>query len=357
MRTFHLFGMSISPWIVVPLFYGAWILIGWMLKKFVFAWLHRFSSRTSSRIDDILLRAADVPVLLMIFVWGGAALLQFILPEAREELTRPVLIGSKIITILAVVWFVDSLLSNVIDAYAHRVEILQVSQAYTGVLVHVLAFGIGALVLLDSLGISITPIIASLGIGSLAVALALQPTLENVFAGFQILTDQPLRPGQFVKLESGEEGYVERIGWRTTWIRQLANNMVVIPNKQLVNTRLTNFYYPTKELAVLVELGVHYTSDLDKVERVTIEVGEEVLKRTPGAISDFKPFIRYHTLAASSINFSVILRAQEFVDNYLIRHEFIKALCKRYAQENIVVPYPITAINTSQEQARLIPGH
>jgi small-conductance mechanosensitive channel len=197
--------------------------------------------------------------------------------------------------------------------------------------------------------VSITPILASLGVGSLAIALALQPTLENFFAGIQLIIDKPIQVGQFVKLESGEEGYVHKIGWRSTWVRMLANNMVIMANKHLVNSKITNYYYPDKELAVLVQVGVHYGSDLEKVEKITIEVAKQTLQDVAGGVKEFNPFIRYHTFDNSSINFSVIMRAHEFVDNYLIKHEFIKRLQKRYAQENIVIPFPIVAVNYEQE--------
>ncbi len=203
---------------------------------------------------------------------------------------------------------------------------------------------------MDSFGVSITPVLASLGVGSLAVALALQPTLENLFSGIQLVMDKPIKVGHFVKLESGEEGYVYKIGWRSTWVRMLPNNVVVIPNKVIVDAKVINYYYPQKELAVLVQVGVHYDSDLEQVERVTIEVGKETLKEVEGGVEDFDPFIRYHTFDNFSINFSVILRAKEFVDNYLIKHEFIKRLHKRYAKEGITIPYPINAINYSQEK-------
>ncbi|MBU1148046.1 MAG: mechanosensitive ion channel family protein, partial [Candidatus Omnitrophica bacterium] len=139
--------------------------------------------------------------------------------------------------------------------------------------------------------------------------------------------------------------------WRTTWVRMLPNNVVVIPNKVLVSSKILNYYYPQKELAVLVQVGVHYDSDLKHVEKVTCEVAKEVMKKVQGGVPEFDPFIRYHTFADFSINFTVILRAKEFVDNYLIKHEFIKRLHERYAKEGINIPYPIRAINYAQEKA------
>lgn len=130
----------------------------------------------------------------------------------------------------------------------------------------------------------------------------------------------------------------------------LPNNVVVIPNKVIVNSKVIHYYYPQKELAVLVQAGVHYESDLEHVERVTIEVGKETMKEVTGWVEDFASFIRYHTFADFSINFSIILRGKEFVDNYMIKHEFIKRLHKRYAQEGINISYPVRAINYTQEK-------
>jgi small-conductance mechanosensitive channel len=245
--------------------------------------------------------------------------------------------------------FMDKLLNNLIQTYSHKVEILKTSGGVARTIARIIVIGLGLLILLDSFGVSITPLLASLGIGSLAVALALQPTLENFFSGIQIVIDKPIKVGQFVKLDSGEEGYVDRVGWRSTWVRMLPNNVVVIPNKALVNSKLVNYYYPQKELAVLVQVGVHYDSDLKRVEKVTCEVGKEVMKEVKGAVPEFDPFIRYHTFNDFSIDFTVILRAKEFVDNYLIKHEFIKRLHERFNKEGIIIPYPIKALNYEQE--------
>src|SRR4030066_1678293 len=114
-------------------------------------------------------------------------------------------------------------------------------------------------------------------------------------------------------LESGQEGYVTLIGWRNTRIRMLPNNMVIVPNAKLVKIQITNFYLPETEMAVLVQVGVSYQSDLEKVEKVTIEVAKEVLQEVEGGVKEFDPFIRYHTFRRFSIHFRVILRAKEYV--------------------------------------------
>ena len=169
----------------------------------------------------------------------------------------------------------------------------------------------GALIILNGLGISIAPILATLGVGGLAVALALKDTLSNFFAGFHIVATKQIRVGDYLKLDSGEEGYVHDISWRTTVIRTLAGNLVLVPNAKLTEMIVTNYTLQERGMAVTVGMGVHYTSDLAKVERVACEVAAEVMREVPGGVPDFVPFIRYHTFGESGINFSVILRVED----------------------------------------------
>jgi small-conductance mechanosensitive channel len=211
-------------------------------------------------------------------------------------------------------------------------------------IVYVAVIVVGGLTILNGIGVAITPMLTALGVGGLAVALALQDTLANLFAGFYITVARQIRVGHYLKLDSGEEGYLVDIGWRSARIRMLPNNLVLVPNAKLAQAIVTNFDLPEKEMAVLVEVGVDYDSDLRHVERVTVEVAREVLSTTPGGVGTFEPFIRYHTFGDSSVNFTVILRAREFVDQYVIKHEFVKRLHERYAAEHITIPFPIRTI-------------
>ncbi len=337
--------MNISSSIYMPVVYFFWVTVLLILKKIFFKRLHAFAEKTKTKFDDIFVKAADLPLSLLIFVSGVFVLDNFFEFGTGSGLLQFVDVAFKITAVIAVVLFTDRLFKGVIDNYSKKVPVLRDSSGVARVIVRVVVIGLGVLILLDNIGISITPILASLGIGSLAVALALQPTLENFFSGIQIVIDKPVTIGQFIKLESGEEGYVEKIGWRSTWVRMLANNVVVIPNKALASARLLNYYYPQKEMSVLVQVGVHYDSDLEYVEKVTIAAAEEVLKTVEGGVSEFKPFIRYHTFNDFSIDFTVILRVKEFVDGYLIKHEFIKRLHKRYKEEGIIIPFPINTLD------------
>lgn len=203
---------------------------------------------------------------------------------------------------------------------------------------------LGLLVILNGLGLSITPMLTALGVGGLAVALALQEPLANFFAGLFLTLAGQIRLGDYIRLESGQEGYVVDFSWRSTRLRMLANNLVVVPNSKLAQAILVNHHLPSQELAVLVEVGVDYASNLEQVERIVTEEGRRVMVEVSGGVPEFEPFIRYHTFGDSSVNFTVILRAREFVDQYLIKHEFIKRLHARFEREGIVIPFPIRTI-------------
>jgi small-conductance mechanosensitive channel len=218
----------------------------------------------------------------------------------------------------------------------------------------VVVLAIGFLVVLQTLGISIAPLLTALGVGGLAVALALQDTLANLFAGIHILASKTVQPGDYIRLSSGEEGYVEDINWRQTTVSDLSNNLIVIPNGQLAKTNMTNFMRPEQQLTITVQVGVAYDSDLEQVERVTAEVVAEVMREITGAVPEHEPAVRFHTFGDSRIGFTVILGVGEFSDQYRIKHEFIKRLHQRYRAEGIRIPAPTRTV-ALQQGAVVIP--
>lgn len=323
------------------------VLLGYLLRNMVFKRFLRLASKTKTDIDDIIITATRGPFIiwcLMLGIYLGL--------EVSSLPARWVDLGGKALFVLgsiSVMIALSHITTKLIVSRSRAIESALPVTSLTQNISRIVIFGLGLLLVLNNLGIAITPILATLGIGGLAVALALQDSLSNLFAGFHIVAARQLKIGDYIKLETGEEGYVSDITWRSTKIRMLANNVILVPNAKLTQVITTNYYLPEKEMAVLVDLGVHYKSDLDKVEKITCEVAKQVMEEVSGGIPGFEPFIRYHTFGDFSINFSVILRAKEFVDQYLIKHEFVKRLHERYNKEGIVIPYPIRAINHEQE--------
>jgi small-conductance mechanosensitive channel len=204
-------------------------------------------------------------------------------------------------------------------------------------LARIVVFVIGGLMMFQSLDIRVTPILTALGVGGVAVALALQDTLSNLFAGIYILMSRKIRPGDFIQIESGAQGYIRDINLRHTTIRELANNLVVVPNIKMASAVNRNYSLPEQEVTVLVDVGVSYANDLANVERVTLDVARETLNEVSGGVPEFEPQVRYHSFADPGIRFTAVLRARAFVDQFLLKHEFIKRLHRRYSDEGIKV--------------------
>ena len=324
-------------------------LCGLALRSILFRKLTRWAEKTKSDYDDIVISSIRGPFLAWFLILGLHIALQ-----TAELPPRAALIAEKallVLVIASITFALANIASRYVRSYGARVDSTTPLTSLGQNVARILIFTIGFLVVIDALGIHITPILATLGVGGLAVALALQDSLANLFAGLHIIIAKQIRVGDYIKLESGEEGYITDINWRTTRIKMLPNNIVLVPNDKLAKSIVTNYHLPENEMSVLIAVGVHYRSDLKKVEEMTCDVAREVMREVPGGVPGFEPFIRYHTFNASSIDFSVILRAKEFVDQYLIKHEFIKRLHVRYAQEGIVIPFPIRAINREQENA------
>lgn len=326
----------------------------WLCKRIVFFYLSFLTNKSKFAFDSLLLEAAARATSVLIFAISlkiaELILSNYVsLSDSKSDLLNT---SSQVLLILALILFIDKFSRLSLSQYESSSPFMKTSGSLIRGTTRVVVYCIGILVILSTLGVSITPIVASLGIGSLAVALALQPTLENFFSGLQMIADKPLRVGDFVELDSGEQGFVEKIGWRSTWIKMLPNNIVIMPNSVLAQSKLINYYYPEKQLSVPVDVGVHYDSDLEHVEKVTLEVAREILHSHKWGVPEYETFVVFHTFDNSSINFTVMLRAQEYFNRFFIKSAFIKALHKRFKDEGIVIPYPISAINLSQENAQ-----
>ncbi|UCH42893.1 MAG: mechanosensitive ion channel family protein [Dehalococcoidales bacterium] len=205
----------------------------------------------------------------------------------------------------------------------------------------IIVYIFGVLILLDYLNIAITPIVAGLGIGGLAVALALQPTLGNFFAGVQIVSDRMLRVGDYIEIDPATRGYVTDIGWRSTRIRTPFNNMLIIPNSRLVDSIITNYYGPSMEVAVIVNCGVSYSSDLTYVEKVTLEVAREVIDELEEAVKTFEPWFGFDGFGDSNINFWIWVQARDRISTFRMQSELVKRLHARFGREGITINYPV----------------
>jgi small-conductance mechanosensitive channel len=309
-----------------------------IVLRMVIGRLLRRAGDTRAAWDDLAARVfydVAVPVALLGGVWAAANVVE--LTPRSLRITETVLTG---LTILVITLACARLMSGVVAQVATARQGVAANVTIFANITRVLVLGIGLLIMLQSVGVKITPLLGALGVGGLAVALALQDTLANLFAGVHVLASKTIEPGDYIKLATGQEGYVVDINWRNTSIRTLSDNVEVIPNQRFSDTILTNYHRPAQDMSLIVGASVSYGSDLEHVERVVAEVGDEVSKEIGGAVEEHETLVRFHTFADSAVEFNVILRITEFGEQFRIKHEFLKRLHRRFQNEGIEIPYP-----------------
>ncbi len=324
------------------------VVIGLAIRQTMKYLLKRWAERTETKIDDIIINAIKNPIIIWFLLAGIYGALTFV--SIPSDILEYVEKGVLALIIFSITLTLANITSGLIKYYGTK---LGVTLQVTGLgqfLAKAAIISIGIVILLAELGIEITPLIASLGIGALAVALALQDTLSNIFAGFYILADRPIRIGDYIMVEGAGEGYVIDVGWRSTKIRTLQNNVVIIPNKKLAESVITNYYLPDKPVSVLINIGVSYKEDPERVEKILLEEALKASKEIPGMLEDPAPFVRFLPGPGEySLNFTIICRAREFTDQYLIRHEMYKRIFKRFREEGIEIPFPIRTVYLREE--------
>lgn len=267
------------------------------------------------------------------------------IPETISRLLSYLLFAAIIFTLTRVI---ARTLSGMIDFYTMRSDQNMPKTSLLNNLINILVYSMGALIVLQYCGISVAPILTALGVGGMAVALGLQDTLANIFAGLHLILSKQLRLNDYIKLSTGEEGRVSDITWRFTTLQSVSNNVVVVPNQSISKAIITNYSMPLQDITVSVAIGVSYDSDLDKVEAVCIRTAKEILSKLDPEVKA-EPVVRFNLFADSSINFNVIMHVSEFTNQYIVKHEFIKAITKEFRKENIEIPFPVRTIINNKE--------
>jgi small-conductance mechanosensitive channel len=316
------------------------IIVAYLIRLIAKVLTDRVIIKTKTNLDDVLFEIIKRPLYVFVLVYGLYLAIHE-LPLADEY----IIFVNKIsfaISLLLATFVLSRTLALLIALWLKVHKRYDKTPKLITKIITALIYLVALLIILEHFDVEITPIIATLGVGGLAVGLALQNTLSNLFAGVHLISDKPINLGDFIELNNGEiAGYIEDIGWRSTRIRTILNTVVVVPNSKLAESTIVNDSMPEQELSVYVEVGVAYESDLEHVETVTIEIAKEVQEQIPGAVTTFEPFVRYYKFGDSNINFRVVLRVEEFIDKFRVVHEFIKRLKARYNKEDIEISWPI----------------
>jgi small-conductance mechanosensitive channel len=331
-------------WGISAAIFVFFILLAFASKFIITKIIHMLTHRTKTILDDLLVKALAWPF-IVVLITAGLWIALARLPELDKYLSTIHQIFIIIYICLATVaiirvahalltWYGTEVAARTkTDIDDHLIPILKrVGDA----VIYIIAL----MIILDQLGVPINTLLASIGIGGLAVALALQPTLSSFVAGTYIMTDAAIRKGDYIMLESGQEGTVEDIGWRSTKIRHWQGNLIILPNSKLAESIVTDFDKPEAAMQFSIDCGVSYDSDLEKVERIATDVARKLLDNHPSGVEGFEPIVRFKQFGDSNINFSVVLKGKDRSAQFILKHEFIKELSKRFQKEGIEIQYP-----------------
>ncbi len=325
-------------------------IIGIIFEKRVIKNIKKLAAKTDWKYDTIIIESIQGFSILW-FSLGGVAVATNIypIPLAIQLIINKFLIATFLASATLIV---SRLLVGLLKAYTTNEQGISPLTSLFELLTKVVIYSLGVLIILQSIGIQITPLLTALGVGGVSLGLALQSPLTNLISGVSIVMSGKVQPGNYIRLGSGESGYVVDVELKYTVLQEITDNVLIIPNSKILSGSFKNFSLPNKFFVLPVSLDVDYNSDLERVEKITLEVANSLLEER--IIEDEsmeesneedinKPFIRYNQFDYFSINLTIYLTIyeREFFEHLEIKHQFLKELHKRYKEEGIEIPFPI----------------
>jgi small-conductance mechanosensitive channel len=331
-----------NTWFIPAIIVFIGIVLGMIFKQVVHTRLKKAALTSEWEGDDIILHAVESQIVLWFF-WAALSL------ALRDvEIAEPfgLYVSNFLIIILmaSITHAAAKLIVGLLNLWSKKQGGGFPSTTMFTNFVWITVYSIGLLVILDALDISIAPMLTALGIGGLAVSLALKDTLTDVFAGLHILLSKKVQPGDFVSLDSGEMGYIQNITWRNTKMLERTNNIIHIPNTKLSKAIIKNYDSGDPSFSVKIPVGVGYDSDLDVVERVVMEVANDLHQNMDEMNKQSTPSFKFRGFGQSSIDFMVYFRGNKYGDQNPIIHAFVKKLHKRFNEEGIEIPFPMRTV-------------
>jgi len=328
--------------ILVPLaLLLATALAGLIVRTVLFRIVRAWAAGTESNLVDIVVES--LPIILWSLILG--------LHLATQNSEIPKIYLKYIPKTLAVLWILSltvalsRLVGNVVRYYGGRVMGAHSVTSITRKLAQIAVVLTGLAWLLRVFNFSLTPVLTTLGVGGLAVALGLQDTLANLFAGFYVSISGLLRIGDYIKLNTGEEGYITDINWRATTMRGSTNNMVIIPNNKLGQAIYTNYNLPDQRIGMSVSFSVGYDSDIDRVQGILLAESLAAVGSVPGLLGEPEPYVLFNPgPGQSALVFQVNFSVDGFGIQSVTQSELRKRLFKRLKSEGVTMPFPTQTI-------------
>jgi small-conductance mechanosensitive channel len=330
--------------LITPLaVFAAVVAVGYVCRRLLLKALAAWCKKTNSRVGHILTDALRGPLVIWILILAVHLSLQS--SQLPSRFTQWTVEPLRVLFVLSLTFMCMRFAGDLVRFSGAQIPGAVPVTTLTQTLAQLFVLITGILVILNQLHISITPILTALGVGGLAVALALQDTLANLFSGFYVTLAGQVRLGDYIKMDSGPEGYVSDITWRSATIRTLGSNLIIVPNSKLAQAIVTNYSLPNKLMPVSLQVNVSYDADPAHVEQVLLEIAREVARDVPGMLHDPAPSVAFDPgMSESWIGVSLNYTVAEFVFQFAVRNELRKRIFARFRQEGLQVPFPARAI-------------
>ena len=309
-----------------------------------------YASRTKLDFDDLIAGALRKPLYLTVIVIG----MFFSLHYTDLTTTYIVILDGIGLTLLCVIWVIALIKINkiffekVFPHLTHKTDTQiddELLPLFKGIINIALVF-IGTLAVLNVIwNINVTPLFASAGIAGIAVAFAAQDSIAQLFGGISIYFDQPFKKGDRIELESGEVGIVHEVGIRSTRIMNLYNNMIIIPNKMIANSKIINYTSPQSNMLVKMTMGVAYGSDVEKVRNVLYDI----IKSNDLVLKYPEPSVRFSEYGDSSLDFGLYMWIKSPSDRIKLIDMVNSRIAEEFEKKGIEIPFPTRTLYIKNE--------
>ena len=310
-----------------------------------------YASKTKFEFDDLILAALRKPLYLTVIITGTV----FSLNYTNLTASYIYIIDGIGLTALFVIWIIaflgiNKILFEKVFPHLTRKTETQIDDELLPLLkgiVNVAIVFVGILAILNLIwGINVTPLFASAGIAGIAVAFAAQDSIAQLFGGISIYFDQPFKRGDRIELESGEVGIVHEVGIRTTRIMNLYNNMIIIPNSIIANSKVVNFTSPQSIMVVKMTMGVAYGSDVEKVRNVLYAIIRDI----DLVLDDPAAAVRLENFGESSLDFALYMWIKNPADKIKLIDMVNSSISEEFAKEGIEIPFPTRTLFIKNEE-------
>jgi len=295
--------------------------------------------KTKTDVDDIFIKKASMPITLLVtLICLKIALNEIELDLIWVEPISKIIYSLLIILVAVIIYIIFEVIvfhlwkKAIKRANAKTIESL--SSVLRGILKTIIII-ITILYILSAWGVEVTPILAGLGIAGIAISLALQPTLSNVFSGISMILDDSIRVGDLVYLDGGLKGKIHSIGLRSTKIITFDNELVIVPNSKLAESNIQNIALPEPKSRVVIEFGVAYGVDIEKVKEIILKEIHSIKI----ACKDPEPVVRFIEMAESALNFKAYFYVENFENRWVAIDEANTKVYNALRKNKIEIPF------------------